>query len=78
VNLLRGFKRPRTLAERYLERGLHALDHKKYDDAIADLTEAIRQMVSIADVVEPRPQTGTAYDELYLRFRKACARRGYE
>ncbi|GAB4573471.1 MAG: hypothetical protein Kow0077_15900 [Anaerolineae bacterium] len=31
----------RPLAERYLERGLVALDKKKYDDALADLTAAI-------------------------------------
>ena len=33
----------RTLAERYLERGLWHLDKKKYDDALADLAEAIHQ-----------------------------------
>lgn len=33
----------RTLAERYLERGLWHLDKKKYDDALADLGEAINQ-----------------------------------
>ncbi len=54
MNLLRGFKRPRTLAERYLERGLYALDHRKYDDAIADLTEAIAHEPENAELYTTR------------------------
>ncbi len=33
----------RTLAERYLERGLAHLDKKKYEDALADLSAAIEE-----------------------------------
>lgn len=40
MGLLR-LSRPRTYAERYLERGLYHLDKKKYEEGIADLSEAI-------------------------------------
>ena len=32
-------------------------------------TEAAREMVRIAEVVEPRPETRAAYDEGYARYR---------
>jgi len=41
------------------------------------LTEAVRQMVSIADRIEPDARLSAAYDEQYWRFREACARRGF-
>lgn len=44
----------RTLAERYLERGLHFLDKKKYEDALADLTSAIGEEVLNAELYTTR------------------------
>ncbi len=35
----------------------------------ADRTEAAREMVRIAEVVEPRPETRSAYEEGYARYR---------
>jgi sugar (pentulose or hexulose) kinase len=35
----------------------------------ADLAEAAREMVRIAEVVEPRPETRAAYEEGYARYR---------
>ena len=41
-----------------------------------DVAEAMQSMVQTAEVFEPGPLR-TAYGELYLKFREACARRGY-
>ncbi len=43
MGVIRRLAGGRTLAERYLERGLYFLDKGDYDDAIADITEAIAQ-----------------------------------
>jgi len=42
VGVLRLFS-VRSLAERYLERGLYHLDRKQYEEALADLTSAIAE-----------------------------------
>jgi tetratricopeptide (TPR) repeat protein len=59
----------RTLAERYLERGLWHLDKKKYDDALADLVEAIHQEPYNAELYATR---GFIYleadDDEYVEF----------
>jgi sugar (pentulose or hexulose) kinase len=34
-----------------------------------DLDEAAKEMVRIAEVVEPRPETRAAYEEGYARYR---------
>jgi len=41
------------------------------------LSDAVRSMVRADCEVTPRPGLRAAYDELYARFREACARRGY-
>lgn len=41
------------------------------------LSDAVRSMVRADFEVPPRPGLRAAYDELYARFREACARRGY-
>jgi tetratricopeptide (TPR) repeat protein len=62
----------RTLAERYLERGLHHLDKKKYDDALADVTSAITEEPYNAELYATR---GYIYldsnQETYLDYAQA-------
>ncbi len=62
----------RTLAERYLERGLYYLDKKKYDDALADLTSAIVEEPYNAELYATR---GFIYlesnQETYLEYARS-------
>ena len=62
----------RTLAERYLERGLFHLDKRKYEDALADLTSAIGEEPYNAELYATR---GFVYlesdNEAYLDFAHA-------
>jgi tetratricopeptide (TPR) repeat protein len=62
----------RTLAERYLERGLFHLDKKKYEDALADLTSAIGEEPYNAELYATR---GFIYlesnKESYLEFARS-------
>lgn len=62
----------RTLAERYLERGLHFLDKKKYDDALADLTSAIGEEALNAELYATRGFIYLESDrEEYLEYARA-------
>jgi xylulokinase len=42
-----------------------------------DVTGAIQAMTKVAESFEPVPAAAKRYDEIYRRFREACARRGY-
>lgn len=70
--MLRRLAGVRTLAERYLERGLYHLDKEEYEDAIADLTAAIGQEPFDAELYTTR---GFIYleadDERYLEYARA-------
>ncbi len=72
VGILRAFTGGRTLVERYLERGLHHLDTGEYEDAIADLSEAIAQEPYNAELYATR---GFIYlesdNEEYLKYARA-------
>lgn len=69
MGVLRRLASRRTLAERYLERGLYHLDKGKYEDAIADVTEAIAHEPVNAELYATR---GFIYlemdDESYLDY----------
>ncbi len=54
MGVLRRLASRRTLAERYLERGLYHLDKGKYEDAIADVTEAIAHEPANAELYATR------------------------
>ncbi len=62
----------RTLAERYLERGLAHLDKKKYEDALADLTAAIAEEAYNAELYATRGFIYLESDrEEYLEYARA-------
>lgn len=75
MNLLRSLARPRTLAERYLERGLYNLDRRQYDDALADLTEAIAHEPRSAELYTTR---GLVYVEAGKKDYVPYARADFE
>jgi tetratricopeptide (TPR) repeat protein len=68
VSLLRQLTQRRTIADRYLERGLYHLDKKKYDKGIADLTEAIASEDRNAELYTTR---GFIYLQGYLQADEA-------
>jgi sugar (pentulose or hexulose) kinase len=42
-----------------------------------DLKSAMRRMTRVSESYRQRPEAARAFDEIYARFRAACARRGY-
>lgn len=72
MGFLRRLAQRRTVAERYLERGLYHLDKKKYDLGIADLSEAIAHEPRHAELYTTR---GFMYleadEEEYLSYARA-------
>ncbi|MBN2470625.1 MAG: tetratricopeptide repeat protein [Anaerolineae bacterium] len=62
----------RTLAERYLERGLFHLDKRKYEDALADLTAALGEEPFNAELYATRGFIYLESDrEEYLEYARA-------